>query len=69
VLFVILAILLSQVAMIEILPFEGSTLAPLVITSITVIALAVFRLLVPRIIAAIIVVVRIIPIFGGIPVP
>jgi hypothetical protein len=69
VLFFVLAILLSKVAMVEILPFEGSTLTLLIIAAIAVIALAVFRLLVPLIIAAIIVIVLIILIFGGIPVP
>jgi hypothetical protein len=69
VLFFVLVILLSKVAMVEILPFEGSTLTLLIIAAIAVIALAVFRLLVPLIIAAIIVIVLIILIFGGIPIP
>ena len=66
---VVLLLLLSQVAYIEILPYEGSTMTLLIIAAIAVIALAFFRLLVPLIIAAIIVVVLIILIFGGIPIP
>jgi hypothetical protein len=69
VLLAVLAFLLSQVAFLEILPYEGSTMTLLIIAAIAVIALAFFRLLVPLIIAAIIVVVLIILIFGGIPLP
>jgi hypothetical protein len=69
VLFIVLALLLSQVAFLEILPFEGSTMTLLIIAAIAVIALAFFRLLIPLIIAAIIVIVLIILVFGGIPVP
>jgi hypothetical protein len=69
VLFVVLSLLLSQVAYVEILPYEGSTMTLLIIAAIAVIALALFRLLIPLIIAAVIVVVLIILIFGGIPVP
>lgn len=65
----VLAFLLSQVAFLEILPYEWSTMTLLIIAAIAVVALAFFRLLVPLIIAAIIVVVLIILIFGGIPVP
>jgi hypothetical protein len=65
----VLALLMSQIAMLEILPFAGSTMTLLIIAAIAVIALAVFRLLVPLIIAVIIVVVLLILIFGGIPVP
>ena len=53
----------------EILAFEGSTLTLLIIAIIAVIALAFFRFLIPLIIAGIIVVVLLILIFGGIPVP
>lgn len=53
----------------EILAFQGSTLALLIITAIAVVALAVFRFLIPLIIAGIIVVVLLILIFGGIPIP
>jgi hypothetical protein len=69
VLLVLLALLISQVAFLEILPYEGSTMTLLIIAAIAVVALAVFRLLVPLIIAAVIVVVLIILVFGGIPVP
>ena len=68
-LFAALALLLSQVAMVDILPFEGSTLTLLIIAAIAVVALAFFRLIVPLIIAAIVVIVLLILIFGGIPVP
>ena len=53
----------------EILAFEGSTLTLLIIAVIAVIALAVFRFLIPLIVAGIVVVVLLILIFGGIPVP
>ena len=53
----------------EILAFEGSTLTLLIIAVIAVIALAVFRFLIPLIIAGIVVVLLLILIFGGIPVP
>ena len=68
-LFAALALLLSLVAMVDILPYEGSTLTLLIIAAIAVVALAFFRLIVPLIIAAIVVIVLIILIFGGIPVP
>ncbi len=54
---------------IEILQFQGSTLTLLVLSLIAVVALAVFRFLIPLIIAGIIVVVLLIVIFGGIPIP
>lgn len=53
----------------EILAFEGSTLGLLIIAAIAVVALAIFRFLVPLIIAGIIVVVLLVLIFGGIPIP
>ena len=53
---------------IDILPFKGSTLSLLVIALIAVIALAIFRFLVPLIIAGIIVVLLLVLIFGGIPI-
>jgi hypothetical protein len=53
----------------EILTFHGSTLTLLIIAIIAVVALAIFRLLIPLIIAGIIVVVLLILIFGGIPIP
>ena len=53
----------------EILAFEGSTLTLLIIAVIAVIALAVFRFLIPLVIAGIVVVVLLVVIFGGIPVP
>jgi hypothetical protein len=69
VLFAILALLLSYAAMLDILPYEGSTLTLLIIAVIVVVALAFFRLIVPLIIAVVIVLVLLILIFGGIPVP
>jgi hypothetical protein len=66
-LFIALALLISQVAFLEILPYEGSTMTLLIIAAKAVIALAVFHLLVSLIIAAIIAVVLIILVFGGIP--
>ncbi len=54
---------------IEILQFQGSTLTLLVLSLIAVVALAVFRFLIPLIVAGIIVVVLLIVIFGGIPIP
>ena len=68
-LFALLAFLLLQVAFVDILPYEGSTMTLLIIAAIAVVALAFFRLLVPLIIAAIVVVVLIILVFGGIPIP
>ena len=53
---------------IDILPFKGSTLSLLVIALIAVIALAIFRFLVPLIIAGIIAILLLVLIFGGIPV-
>ncbi|NHH97868.1 hypothetical protein DYY66_1569 [Candidatus Nitrosotalea sp. FS] len=53
---------------IDILPFQGSTLSLLVIALIAVIALAIFRFLVPLIIAGIIVMLLLVLIFGGIPI-
>ncbi|NHH97869.1 hypothetical protein DYY66_1570 [Candidatus Nitrosotalea sp. FS] len=53
---------------IDILPFKGSTLSLLVIAFIAVIALAIFRFLVPLIIAGIIVILLLVLIFGGIPI-
>ena len=53
---------------IDILPFKGSTLSLLVIALIAIIALAIFRFLVPLIIAGIIVVLLLVLIFGGIPI-
>lgn len=52
----------------DILPFKGSTLSLLVIALIAVIALAIFRFLVPLIIAGIIAILLLVLIFGGIPV-
>jgi len=54
---------------IEILQFQGSTLTLLVLSLIAVVALAVFRFLIPLIIPGIVVVVLLIVIFGGIPIP
>ncbi len=53
---------------IDILPFKGSTLSLLVVALIAVIALAIFRFLIPLIIAGIIVILLLVLIFGGIPI-
>ena len=53
----------------EILAFEGSTLTLLIVAVIAVIALAVFRFMIPLVIAGIVVVVLLVVVFGGIPVP
>lgn len=53
---------------IDILPFKGSTLSLLVIALIAVIALAIFRFLIPLIIAGIIAILLLVLIFGGIPI-
>lgn len=53
---------------IDILPFKGSTLSLLVIALIAVIALAVFRFLIPLIIVGILAILLLVLIFGGIPV-
>ena len=53
---------------IDILPFKGSTLSLLVIALIAVIALAIFRFLVPLIIVGIIAILLLVLIFGGIPI-
>jgi len=61
--------LLSLVAMVDILPFEGSTLSLLIVAAIVIVALAIFRFLVPLIIVVVIAIVLAILLFGGIPVP
>src|SRR5581483_2973701 len=64
------ALLLSSlVAMVDILPYQGSTLTLLVIAAIAIVALAFFRLIIPLVVAAIVAVVLVILLFGGIPVP
>jgi hypothetical protein len=65
----ILAALFSLAAMVDILPFEGSTMSLLIIAAIAIVALAILRFLVPLIIAVVIAVVLMILLFGGIPVP
>jgi hypothetical protein len=64
----LLLLLWSQIAMVDILPYKGSTLSLLIIAAIAVVILAFFRLIIPLVIAAIIVIVIIILIFGGIPI-
>lgn len=66
---ILLIALLSLVAMVEILPYEGSTLSLLIIALIVIAALAIFRFLVPLIIAVVIAIVLVIVLFGGIPIP
>lgn len=61
--------LMSLVAMVDILPFEGSTLSLLIVAAIVIVALAIFRFLVPLIIVVVIAIVLAILLFGGIPVP
>lgn len=68
-LFALIALLLSHVAMVDILPYQGSTLTLLVIAAIAVVALAFFRLIIPLIVVAIIAAVLVILLFGGIPIP
>lgn len=65
----VLVALFSLVAMIDILPFEGSTMSLLIIAAIVIVALAILKFLVPLIIAVVIAIVLIILLFGGIPVP
>ncbi|MEM2140653.1 hypothetical protein [Nitrososphaera sp.] len=62
-------LILSLVAMVDILPFEGSTMSLLIIAAIVIVALAIFRFLIPLIIAVVIAIVLMIILFGGIPVP
>lgn len=64
----LLLVLWSHIAMVDILPYRGSTLTLLIIAAIAVLVLAFFRLIIPLVIAAIIVIVIIILIFGGIPI-
>jgi len=66
---IILASKLILLAVVDILPFKGSTLALLVISLIAIIALAIFRFLILLIIAGIIVILLLVLIFGGIPIP
>ena len=65
---IFLALKSILLVVIDILPFQGSTLSLLVIALIAVIALAIFRFLVPLIIAGIIVILLLVLIFGGIPI-
>lgn len=62
-------LILSLVAMVDILPFQGSTLSLLIIAAIVIVALAIFRFLIPLIIAVVIAIVLMIILFGGIPIP
>jgi hypothetical protein len=62
-------LILSLVAMVDILPFEGSTLSLLIIAAIAIVALAIFRFLIPLIIAVVVAIVLMIILFGGIPIP
>ncbi|MEM3160181.1 MAG: hypothetical protein QXJ74_05305 [Nitrososphaera sp.] len=50
-------LILSLVAMVDILPFEGSTMSLLIIAAIVIVALAIFRFLIPLIIAVVIAIV------------
>lgn len=61
--------LIIQAGIIDILPYEGSTLTLMLIAAIAIIILAVFRFLIPLIVAGIIVIILLILIFGGIPIP
>jgi hypothetical protein len=62
-------LLTTPVSMVDILPFEGSTLTLLIVAAIAIVVLAILRLLVPVIIVVIIIIVLLILIFGGIPIP
>ena len=66
---IILASKLILLAVVDILPFKGSTLTLLVISLIAIIALAIFRFLIPLIIAGIIIILLLVLIFGVIPIP
>ncbi len=66
---IFLASKLILLVVIDLLPFKGSTISLLVIALIAIVALAIFRFLIPLIIAGIIVILLLILIFGGIPVP
>lgn len=66
---IILVSKLILLVVIDILPFKGSTLSLLVIALIAVIALAIFRFLIPLIIVGIIAILLLVLIFGGMPVP
>jgi hypothetical protein len=68
-LFVLQLLLSAPFSMVDILPFEGSTLTLLVIAAIAIVVLAILRLLIPVIIVGIIIIVLLILIFGGIPIP
>ena len=65
---IVLASKLILLVVIDVLPFKGSTVSLLVIALIAIMALAIFRFLVPLIIAGIIAILLLILIFGGIPV-
>ncbi len=66
---IILVSKLILFVVIDILPFKGSTISLLIIALIAIIALAVFRFLIPLIVAGIIVILLLVLIFGGIPIP
>ncbi len=66
---IFLASKLILLVVIDILPFKGSTISLLVIALIAIIALAIFRFLIPLIIVGIIAILLLVLIFGGIPVP
>ena len=53
----------------NIISYNGSILALLIVALIAIVALAIFKFLIPVIIAGIIIVVLLILIFGGIPFP
>lgn len=65
----IAVILLSLAAMVDILPFEGSTMCLLIVAAIVIVALAILRFLIPLIVAVVVAIVLLILLFGGIPVP
>jgi len=64
---ILFSILKLQAAMIDILPYKGSTLTLLAIAVIAIIILVIFRFLITVIIVGVIVVVLLILIFGVIP--
>lgn len=66
---VVILFVLKWLAVIDILPFKGSTFSLLIIAIIAIIALVIFRFLIYVVIVGVIIVVLLILIFGGIPIP
>jgi len=60
---------LALLLVIDILPFPGSTIFLLIVAIMAIVALAIFRFLIPLIIAGVILILLLVLIFGGIPIP